>query len=274
MKLVTHRGVSAALLLLTTGCHLLEFSPSQVAATGGARQLTAQNLARLRQQPRAAGGDTVRFVFIGDTQRFYDETAEFVRSVNRQRGIDFVLIGGDISDFGLGREMQWMHARLRRLQMPYLTVIGNHDQVGNGRAAYQAVFGPLNYSFEYGGTRFVLIDTNGREVGCNGTVPDLGWLRRELADTTRRTVVACHVPPNDNDFDQQLTPAYAAALARHPRLVLHLAAHVHRYTAKHPFHDAVPYITTYSLQKHRYHIVSVWGRREFRLETVDYGPAS
>ncbi|WP_254846465.1 metallophosphoesterase family protein [Hymenobacter sp. CRA2] len=240
----------------------------------GASQLTARHLARLRQQPRAARGDTVRFVFVGDTQRFYDETADFVRSVNQQRGIDFVLVGGDISDFGLARELQWTDRRLGQLRVPYLTVIGNHDQVGNGRQAYQAVFGPLNYSFVYGGVKFVLIDTNGRESGFGGRVPDVAWLQRELADTVgvRRAVVVSHVPPTDLDFDPKLTAAYAAALARSPRPAMHLAAHIHRHTAGHPFHDGVPYLTTYSLQKHRYHILSVWGERQFRLETVTYGP--
>ncbi|KAA9333329.1 metallophosphoesterase [Hymenobacter busanensis] len=261
--------------VLLAGCTLLESNPNQTWAPPTAQHLTAQNLQRLRAHPKSPT-DTVRFVFVGDSQRFYDETEDFVRSVNQQPGIDFVLVGGDISDFGLTRELRWVHRRLSGLRAPYLTVIGNHDQVGNGRAAYQQVYGPLNYSFRYGGTKFVCVDTNGRESGFRGRVPDVPWLRRELADTAgvRRTVVVSHVPPTDSDFDPQLIPAYTAAIGSSPQVVLHLAAHIHRYTAEQPYHDGVPYLTTYHMGKRRYLVLSVWGAGQFNLQTVSYGPAA
>lgn len=254
------------------GCAWVEYSPNQTYVPKAERAQTAQALARLRQHPKAAT-DTVRFVFVGDTQRFYDETAAFVASVNQQRGIDFVFVAGDISDFGLTREFRWVHQRLGRLRAPYVTVIGNHDLVGNGRAIYQAFYGPLNYSFQYGGTKFICLDTNGREYGFGGMVPDMKWLRRQLSDTLqhRRTIVLSHVPPTDEDFDPQLVPAYTEALRGCSQLVFHLSGHVHRFTAGQPFHDGVTYLTTYSLEKRRYHIISVWGQRQYRIETVRYG---
>ncbi|QJX49193.1 metallophosphoesterase [Hymenobacter taeanensis] len=211
---------------------------------------------------------------MGDTQRFYDETEQFVASVNRQRNIDFVFVAGDISDFGLAREFRWVHERLQQLQVPYLTVVGNHDLVGNGRAIYQTAYGPLNYTFRYGGTKFICLDTNGREYSFGARVPDVPWLQQQLQDTTgsRHTVVISHVPPTDEDFDPALVPSYTAALRGCPRLVFHLSGHVHRFSAGKPFHDGVTYLTTYSLAKHRYHIISLWGQRQFRLETVTYGP--
>lgn len=260
-----------SLLLALGSCQLVEFSPNQAFVPAPERSLTARNLARL--QAAADAKDTVRFVFVGDTQRFYDETEAFVASVNQQRNIDFVLVAGDISDFGLTREFQWVNRRLAALRAPFLTVIGNHDLVGNGRAVYQHVYGPLDYSFEYAGTRFICLDTNGREYGFGRQVPDVAWLRRQLQDKAgvARTVVVSHVPPTDEDFDPALVPAYTAALREAPQLVFHLSGHVHRYTVGQPFQDGVTYLTTYSLQKRRYHIITVWGRQKFRLETVTYG---
>jgi 3',5'-cyclic AMP phosphodiesterase CpdA len=257
--------------LVLSGCTWLEFSPNQSWVAPAERELTARSVARLAAP--GATDDTVRFVLVGDAQRFYDETEAFVRSVNQQRGIDFVLLAGDITDFGLSREMRWVHRRLGRLRVPYLTVVGNHDQLANGRSAYQRVFGPLNYSFVYGSTRFVLLDTNGREYGFGGRVPDLGWLRTQLADTagTRRQVVVCHVPPTDPDFDPALRHSYAALLGASPQLVLHLAGHVHRFSVRQPLPGGVPFLTCYSLRKQRYLILSVWGaRRQFQLQTVTY----
>lgn len=269
------RRLGGVALLALTGCQLLEFSPNQAYVPAPERHQTSRNLARLAPAAATLATDTVRFVFIGDTQRFYDETEQFVTSVNQQRGIDFVLVAGDLSDFGLTREFRWVNQRLDRLRVPYLTVVGNHDVVGNGRAVYQHVYGPLNYSFLFRGTRFICLDTNGREYGFGRQVPDLPWLRQQLADTAgaRRTVVVNHVPPTDEDFDPALVSAYAAAVRSCPSLVLHLSGHVHRYTAAQPFHDGITYLTTYSLAKHRYHILTLWGRRQFRLETVTYGAA-
>lgn len=262
------------LLLGLGSCKWVEYSPNQTYLPPEERSLTARNLTRL-QRADSFATDTIRFVFIGDTQRFYDETDSFVQSVNRQRGIDFVFVAGDISDFGLTREFRWVHQRLQQLRVPYLTVIGNHDEVGNGRAIYQAMYGPLNYTFRLRGTKFICLDTNGREYGFGGKVPDIGWLRQELADTagTRQAVVISHVPPMDEDFDSTLVAPYTAALRHYrPRVALHLSAHVHRFTAGQPYHDGVTYLTTYSLAKHRYHIITLWGQRQFRLETVQYGP--
>ncbi|WP_303309707.1 metallophosphoesterase [Hymenobacter sp. BT730] len=254
------------------GCSLLESSPNQAYAPADEQYQTSRNLARLAAQPPSHHGDTVRFVLVGDSQRFYDETEDFVASVNQQPRIDFVAIAGDISDFGLGREMHWIHRRLQKLHVPYLTVIGNHDELGNGRAAYQKHFGPLNYSFVYQGTRFICLDTNGREYGFNGRVPDLEWLGQQLADTTgiARTVVISHVPPNDADFDPKLVQPYTQLLRRHPQVALHLGAHIHRFTAGQPFHDGLTYLTAYPLKKRRYHVLTLWGQRYFRLETISY----
>ena len=145
-----------------------------------------------------------------------------MKSVNQQPGISFMVVAGDISDFGLAREMRWVDEKLRRLKVPYLTVVGNHDLVGNGREAYQHVYGALNYSFVYGDTKFVLIDTNSREYNFNHKVPDINWLQTQLAtlDGARRQVVMSHVPPDNADFDPTLQMPFAQALGTAPNVVL------------------------------------------------------
>ncbi|WP_240935471.1 metallophosphoesterase family protein [Hymenobacter sp. HDW8] len=261
-----------AATVLLTGCELFEFSPNDVRAPAADRDLTAKNLARLQATPKPTGGDTLRFVFTGDSQRFYDEAGSLVESVNRQRGIAAVVVAGDISDFGLRREMQWVNDRLRHLNVPYLTVIGNHDQVANGRQAYQEIFGPLNYTFTYDRTRFILIDTNSREYGFNGKVPDIGWLEQQLADTVgvRRQILLCHVPPTNEDFDPTLIKPYTEALAKAPRLLFHLNGHAHSFSIGEPYADGVTYINSYAFEKRQYVILTVWGADQYKLEKVAF----
>lgn len=42
---------------------------------------------------------------------------------------------------------------------------------------HMALYGPLNFSFEYGGNKFIFIDDNGRKYGFQRAIPDLEWLR-------------------------------------------------------------------------------------------------
>jgi Icc protein len=267
-------GCVAALGLLS-GCELLEFSPNAYNGSKEQSDLTAKNLARMAANPLRAG-DTLRFVFTGDSQRFYDHAEKLVESVNQQSGLSFMVVAGDISDFGLAREMRWVDNRLSKLDIPYLTVIGNHDQVGNGRESYQHVFGPLNYSFVYGDTKFTLIDTNSREYNFNGRIPDIGWLQQQTRslDGAKRQVVLCHVPPLDGDFDPKLTEPYAQTLAAAPKLTFALNGHTHRFEVGEPFDDGVTYISSYSFQKNQYVILTVWNdandQPKFRLKTIAF----
>jgi Icc protein len=266
------RAAGLAATVLLTGCELFEFSPNETRAPEAYRDLTRKNLAALHARPNPLGDDSLRFVFISDSQRFYEEAEAFVASVNRQPGVAFVAIGGDISDFGLVREMRWVHDRLRHLHVPYLTVVGNHDLVANGRQAYQNVYGALNYSFTYAGTRFICLDTNGREYGFNGRVPDVGWLRAQLADSAEvaRQVVLCHVPPEDADFDPQLEEPYVQALGGAPKLAFQLNGHRHGFGISNPYDLHLPFINSYGFEKRQYVLLTLGRTKGFRLQTVAY----
>lgn len=258
---------------LLSGCDLLELSPNETRTPVAYRDLTRKNLEALQRRANPLAGDTLRFVFIGDSQRFYEEAEAFTQSVNQLQGVSFVAVAGDISDFGLVREMRWVHERLRRLKVPYLTVIGNHDVVANGREAYQQVYGPLNYSFEYGHTRFVFVDTNGREYGFKGRVPDVAWVRQALANPgpgISRQVVMSHVPPNDADFDPHLVSPYVEALQRAPRLAFGLNGHRHDFGVTAPFGPALPFINSYAFEKRRYLVLTLWGPQGFQIDSVSY----
>lgn len=272
-RLQTFASLAAALLF--SGCELLEFSPNDYRGPADQTELTRKNLTRLADQPLAPG-DTLRFVFTGDSQRFYDQAEALVASVNQQPGLSMVVVAGDISDFGLAREMRWVDERLRKLRIPYVTVIGNHDHVGNGRAAYQHIFGPLNYSFVYGGTKFIMIDTNSREYNFNGRVPDVPWLEQQLSDLegAERQVVVSHVPPQDFDFDPNLQQPYVQALAAAPRLAFELNGHRHDFSIGQPFDDGVTYINSYAFEENQYVIITLWseadGTPAFRLKKVQF----
>lgn len=84
--------------LLAAGCDHIEYHPYDTDISGE-QNINAKNIARIEAACR--GRQTVRFAMISDTQRWYDETEKAVEALNARDDIDFVLHGGDLSDFGL-----------------------------------------------------------------------------------------------------------------------------------------------------------------------------
>lgn len=246
--------------LVSFGCaDLNEYSPNQTGDHDSPRELTKQNLARLRS---STADDTLTIAFIGDSQNFYDEVESFVQKINQQTEIDLVLVAGDISDYGLLQEFEWISDRLNKLNSPYIAVIGNHDVVGNGEAVYKRMFGDLNFSFEYDSTRFIVHNTNSREYR-SGNVPDIQWLSGQLqADAgIRRYIAVSHVPPFDGDFNPELETSYSKLFASTPGFLLSLHGHIHRHTDGFPYDDGIRYITSHSFEQKSFLKLKIWSDR-------------
>ena len=75
---------------------MLESHPYDAHITGE-RGINAKNCERIEEAMK--GKKTFRFAMISDTQRWYDETEKVVEKINERGDIDFVLHGGDQSDF-------------------------------------------------------------------------------------------------------------------------------------------------------------------------------
>lgn len=245
------------LIFLFTGCdNPFEYHPNEIRLDKSERNLTQKNLERLGAKH---AGDTIRLLLMGDTQRFYDHILDFYASAVRQENIDFMLHCGDISDFGMAQEFRWVHGLLKGLPFPYLTVIGNHDLLANGRKVYEQMYGPLNYHFEYGGVRFILIDANSREYNYNGTIPDIGWLETALAPAAvEQAVVISHIPPFDADFDPDLEQAYVQTLENSKKVKLSLHGHQHRSHIEQPYGENITFVVTNSMKGRSYYIVEIW----------------
>ena len=92
------------LIVCFTSCEMLESHPYDAHITGE-RGINAKNCERIEEAMK--GKKTFRFAMISDTQRWYDETEKVVEKINERGDIDFVLHGGDQSDFGATKEFLW-----------------------------------------------------------------------------------------------------------------------------------------------------------------------
>jgi Icc protein len=246
-----------AIVCLSAGCNSFEFSPEQTFDRDSPKNLNAAGLRKM--QKNVPKDDTIRVVITGDTQRSYNEVTSLVKKINTLEDLDFVAIAGDLSEFGVLQEMEWLAKELEKMTVPYVAVIGNHDLVNKGASVFKKMYGEFNYSFVYRGIKFICHNTNGREYGFAGTVPDIGWLTKEVQPEAGLTgyVGISHVPPNSEDYDPALITPYHSLFDKTPGFLGSFHAHTHTYSEFGYHSSAVPYVIT-----------ATAGAREFLLVKI------
>ncbi|HKG06077.1 MAG TPA: metallophosphoesterase [Pedobacter sp.] len=244
------------LALTVLSCNHFEFSPNQSFDRISLKDVNVNNLRKLGN---GIGDDTIKFVLTGDSQRSRDETVEFCKVVNAIPNIDFVILDGDISEFGVLKEMTWISRTLEDLRPPYVAVIGNHDETARGKEVFLNMFGALDYSFVYGGIKFICHDSNSREYNFDGQVPNIPWLKEELKPDANITgyVAVSHVPVNSEDFDSKLVKGYTEAFAQTPGFLASLNAHTHNYQLFYPDKSGIPYIITSAMGSSEFLVVQI-----------------
>lgn len=220
--------------------------------------LTAANLARV-SAASLPHFEPFRFAVISDTHAYYDEMKVFVNVINQRNDIAFILIAGDLTDYGLQQEFQWSVDLLAGLKQPYLTVIGNHDSLNNGKANYRAFFGEFDYSFTFNQVKIVALNSASWEF--DNTVPRLDWLGAELSSyhLYQHQLVLTHMLPQNERFPADFSAAFLATVKDNfVSLVVGGHGHAHAY-AEEILSNGLPigYLTTGTLKDRGYVLVTV-----------------
>ena len=157
-------------------------------------------------------GVPFRFAFISDTHigspdgRAEEDLRRTVADINRQTGIAFVIITGDITELGTNEELKRAKQILDSLHIPYYIIPGNHDTgwSESGGQMFSTVFGDNKFSFEYNGI-FMLGCASGPYVRMSdGHVPRsaLNWMDGELKKIkSAQPVMFFNHYPIDNSLD-------------------------------------------------------------------------
>lgn len=265
------RGVlfSGMAVLLLTGCNPFEYHPYDTHLDKKYKNINEKNIREICARDR--NEDTVCFVFMGDTQRWYDETEDFVKAVNARSDVDFVVHGGDISDFGMKKEFCWVHDIMDKLKVPYVAIIGNHDHLGSGGEIYQVMYGDLNFSFVYGGIKFVCLNTNALEFDYATPVPDFEFIQREIADTVMadysQTIALMHAEPGDVVFNNNVKLVFHEYLKRFRNLRFCVHAHEHRLMENEFFGDGIWYYGSDAMKNRNYLLFTVT-QQDYKYEVV------
>ena len=240
-----------------SSCDMLECHPYDVNISGE-RGITHKNIGLI--ESATAGHTSLRFAMISDTQGWYDDTEDAVQAINKEEGLDFVLHGGDLSDYGMPKEFTMQRDILNKLNVPYLCVIGNHDCLGTGKEAYSAVFGPTNFAFTAGNVRFICLNTNALEYDYAEPIPDFGFMQRELSEIppeVQQTVLLMHVKPFEMVFNNNVAHAFEAYVNEFPAVQFCLYGHEHKFQADDLFDDGVIYYQCPNIARRQYLIFTI-----------------
>jgi 3',5'-cyclic AMP phosphodiesterase CpdA len=156
---------------------------------------------------------------------------------------DLVVISGDLADTAAAEEYEHLKKLLAPLQLPFVSVPGNHDSREQMRAAfpdqaYAAPSGALNQTRALGDLDLILLDSSVPRRP-HGELDDatLRWLDATLGGSEARpALLFLHHPPfitGITHMDRQNlgnAESLAAIVRRHQRVRLIACGHVHRAT--------------------------------------------
>lgn len=258
-------AVAAVYLLLALGgqaCNEFEYSPYEIRLEEDEKNINSRNIARI-QSLSISPDDTLRFILTADVQGFYEENEAMVKDIKKRHNIDFLLMGGDLTDFGLAKEFKLIHEDFSTIGIPYVAVIGNHDAVNNGQQAFSAMYGDYNTSFAVGNSKFILLNTN--YIEFDKQVPDLDWLEKELAASAayENVFVLSHIPPQNYEFGEEKSERYYRLLSQY-KASYSLHGHNHSFQEFSPFDGTVPYVQTAAAEDREYLLFTVIG------ENIDF----
>ena len=259
---IIHMKLSKLLFIPLTGlfmggCDMIDYHPYDVRISGQT-DINNRNIEKIEANCKDKA--TIRFVTMGDSQRWYDETLDFVNHLNKRDDIDFVIHGGDYSDFGVTDEFLWQRDIMNKLKVPYVGLIGNHDCLGTGEETFRIVFGDPNFSFIAGRIKFVCLNTNAIEFDYSRPIPDFEFINAQLDDRRDeydRTIFSMHIRPFCFEFNNNVAQAFQYSIKQFPGLLFCTAAHEHRLFEEDLFEDGVMYYMSDCMKHRSYYIFTV-----------------
>ncbi len=157
--------------------------------------------------------ETFRFALITDLHiqmknlQPDEDLLNAVNDINHLPEIDFVLVSGDISEFGDLASLKKSKSILDKLLVPYYITVGNHELKWSesGATDFGKVFGDDKFTFTHKGYKFVGFATGPViKMGDGHISPnDIDWVETELKSTGTNTPVfaVTHYPLLPGDVD-------------------------------------------------------------------------
>lgn len=187
------------------------------------------------------------FIVFGDN-RDGDETFKvLINKANQEKGVAFAVNTGDFVSSGKIAQYDHYQALMRQFKFPVYNAMGNHDGVKGGWKIFEKRFGPLYYSFDCQGSRFIIINNAFRESFDR---EQFNWLKNVIATgEVKHKFVFMHKPVFDpSEIYKDYIMSGRAVTEELVRLFTKykvdyvFAGHIHGYAKS--VRDGVTYIVT------------------------------
>ena len=155
--------------------------------------------------------DHLRFAFLADTHIAAEgssvaDLSACIRDINAYDSLDFVIFGGDVTNFGSDDEIRLAKSMTDSICRPVYVVQGNHDAnwSESGCGTFKEVFGYEHFLFRAGGWRFIGCNSGPDMRMAPGLVPreTMEWLSEQ--EPGEKTIFINHYPMDSsvlNYFD-------------------------------------------------------------------------
>lgn len=127
---------------------------------------------------------SLQFALVSDThigsQGAAEDLRETVRDINRNDSIAFVIISGDVTEFGSDSELMLAKEILDSLDKPWYIIPGNHDTKWSesGANSFKRIFGAETFAFRSNGYLFIGTNSGPNMRMGPGQIPreNIVWL--------------------------------------------------------------------------------------------------
>jgi outer membrane protein assembly factor BamB/predicted phosphodiesterase len=151
-----------------------------------------------------------KYAFVSDTHvgatTGEEDLRRTVADINSQKGLDFVVITGDITEMGTNDELKLAKNILSTLKIPYYIMPGNHDTgwSESGGVSFIKEFGYDKFTFDHNGYRFIACASGPYVRMSDGHIPRDAtvWLDEVLKKTPKdMPIIFLNHYPIDNSLD-------------------------------------------------------------------------
>ena len=134
-----------------------------------------------------------KFALITDTHignpNNNEDLVRTVNDINSMPEIAFVIVSGDVTEFGSFDEITRAKQILDKLNVPHYSIPGNHDSnwSESGMNDFLRIFGNETFGFEYNGYKFIGLASGPNMRMSPGQIPreNLTWFFEELKNTDK-----------------------------------------------------------------------------------------
>jgi len=207
--------------------HQISFA-SALLLSGKIADLSAEDVYSLKAKVK------MRFALASDLHYgqpntlFEETTDKVIKQINlfsKSNRLDFCVLNGDIihNEKSL---LPLVKKKTDLLEVPYYVVRGNHDRVTD--ELWNEVWKmPLNHSFEFKGSAFILADTSNEQ----GTYvsPDLSWLESKLEQykSRKNIFLILHIPQAKWTVNAIDSPDFFNLIHKYPNIRAGFHGHEH-----------------------------------------------